>query len=163
MKLILQGILLTPPNSAPPLICQLLNGCWKTQPGDRLTFAEIHSKLKSRRRSHSSNDQDTWTQSTVTYVHLRHNDDNNVVVVDPNVEYLQTLPDLPVHHYTNTWKTDKKIKKKILSFPCFCFFRKRRKKNPKETLQKRNPVIFSWNVVNTHEKDEKRKEKKNLI
>ncbi|EFX87321.1 hypothetical protein DAPPUDRAFT_4188, partial [Daphnia pulex] len=46
VKLILQGILLTPPSSAPPLICQLLNGCWKTQPGDRLTFAEIHSKLK---------------------------------------------------------------------------------------------------------------------
>ena len=99
VKLILQGILLTPPNSAPPLICQLLNGCWKTQPGDRLTFAEIHSKLKSRRPH--SNDQETWTQSTVTYVHLRHNEDNNVVV-DPNVEYLQTLPDLPVHHYSNT-------------------------------------------------------------
>lgn len=98
VKLILQGILLTPPNSAPPLICQLLNGCWKTQPADRLTFAEIHSKLK--RHAHSSNDQETWTPSAVTYVHLRHDDD--IDQLDPNVEYLQTLPDLPVHHYTNT-------------------------------------------------------------
>ncbi|XP_057379874.1 tyrosine-protein kinase transmembrane receptor Ror-like [Daphnia carinata] len=95
VKLILQGILLTPPNLAPPLICQLLNGCWKTQPADRLTFAEIHSKLKRRARSN-----ETWTPSAVTYVHLRHDDD--IDQPDPNVEYLQTLPDLPVHHYTNT-------------------------------------------------------------
>lgn len=93
VKLILQGILLTPPNSAPPLICQLLNGCWKTQPADRMTFSEIHSKLKRRYLF----DDGPRTPSTVTYVHLRHNHVDN----HPD-EYLQTLPDLPVHHYSNT-------------------------------------------------------------
>lgn len=151
VKLILQGILLTPPNSAPPLICQLLNGCWKTQPGDRLTFAEIHSKLKSRRPH--SNDQETWTQSTVTYVHLRHNDDNNVVV-DPNVEYLQTLPDLPVHHYSNTWKTDKKKRR---SFRFLVFFKKKKKIQKK--LYKKETQSFSLEMFNTHKKMRKKRKK----
>jgi hypothetical protein len=151
VKLILQGILLTPPNSAPPLICQLLNGCWKTQPGDRLTFAEIHSKLKSRRPH--SDDQETWTQSTVTYVHLRHNDDNNVVV-DPNVEYLQTLPDLPVHHYSNTWKTDKKKRRSFR----FLVFSKRRKKS-KRNFTKKKPSHFLLKCL-THKKRWERKEKR---
>lgn len=99
VKLILQGILLTPPDLAPPLICQLLNGCWKTQPSDRITFAEIHSKLHRRNsfkqhRQNSSSSDDELSPKTVTYVHLRH---------ERNDDYLQPLPDLHPHHtYSNT-------------------------------------------------------------
>lgn len=107
VKLILQGILLTPPDLASPLICQLLNGCWKTQPSDRLTFAEIHSRLvkrhvqpvprKQRTRDSSGFESSSGSSSpqTVTYVHLRHQQQQ----LD---DYLQPLPDLPLHTYSNT-------------------------------------------------------------
>ena len=98
--MILQGILLTPPERAPPLICELLYGCWKTQPCDRLTFDEILSKLKTRLRTRSGSleslEAGTKTPSTVTYVHLRHDEQ-----MDGQPEYLQTLPDLPAHVYSN--------------------------------------------------------------
>ena len=55
VQLILDGILLIPPESAPLLICQILHGCWKSRPDDRLTFQQIDDQLMDDqrvRRSH---------------------------------------------------------------------------------------------------------------
>lgn len=45
VKLILQGIMLIPPDGCPPLICDLMRACWKTEPKDRTRFPEIWGKL----------------------------------------------------------------------------------------------------------------------
>ncbi|XP_077557953.1 BDNF/NT-3 growth factors receptor-like [Haemaphysalis longicornis] len=45
VKLILQGILLSPPEECPPHVCTVMAGCWKTEPRDRLTFDEIYKRL----------------------------------------------------------------------------------------------------------------------
>ncbi|CAL1289646.1 unnamed protein product [Larinioides sclopetarius] len=42
VKLILQGILLSTPENCPPFICNVMAGCWKTEPRDRLTFADVY-------------------------------------------------------------------------------------------------------------------------
>lgn len=59
IKLILDGIVLVPPKSASPLICQILRGCWKSRPDDRLSFQQIDDDLiadqrQRLRRSHNS-------------------------------------------------------------------------------------------------------------
>ncbi|KAL1432155.1 hypothetical protein MTO96_013490 [Rhipicephalus appendiculatus] len=45
VKLILQGILLSPPEECPPHVCTLMAGCWKTEPRDRLSFSDIYKRL----------------------------------------------------------------------------------------------------------------------
>ncbi|XP_071448591.1 muscle, skeletal receptor tyrosine protein kinase-like [Hetaerina americana] len=45
VKLILQGIMLIPPEDCPPLVCNLMRNCWKTEPKDRPSFAGLHSQL----------------------------------------------------------------------------------------------------------------------
>ncbi|GBN27798.1 hypothetical protein AVEN_105134-1 [Araneus ventricosus] len=42
VKLILQGILLSTPENCPPFICNVMASCWKTEPRDRLTFADVY-------------------------------------------------------------------------------------------------------------------------
>ncbi|XP_058807521.1 muscle, skeletal receptor tyrosine protein kinase-like isoform X1 [Phymastichus coffea] len=46
MKLILQGIMLIPPEDCPAYVCQLMRDCWKTEPRDRIRFAEIVERLE---------------------------------------------------------------------------------------------------------------------
>ena len=46
MKLILQGIMLIPPEDTPPYICQIMRDCWKTEPRDRLRFTDILERLE---------------------------------------------------------------------------------------------------------------------
>lgn len=45
VKLILQGIMLIPPEDCPPLIYDLMRSCWKTEPRDRIRFPDIFDKL----------------------------------------------------------------------------------------------------------------------
>ncbi|KAK5646760.1 hypothetical protein RI129_005224 [Pyrocoelia pectoralis] len=45
VKLILQGIMLIPPEDCPTIICDLMKACWKTEPRDRIKFSEIFDKL----------------------------------------------------------------------------------------------------------------------
>ncbi|GIY68764.1 NT-3 growth factor receptor [Caerostris darwini] len=45
VRLILQGILLSPPENCPPHICTIMAGCWKTEPRDRLTFQEVYHMI----------------------------------------------------------------------------------------------------------------------
>lgn len=45
-KLILQGIVLVPPEDCPRFACDLMRECWKTDPRDRINFDEICRKLE---------------------------------------------------------------------------------------------------------------------
>ncbi|XP_075212410.1 tyrosine-protein kinase transmembrane receptor Ror-like [Lycorma delicatula] len=46
LKLILQGIMLVPPEDSPFEICELMKSCWKSEPKDRIHFSEIYDHLK---------------------------------------------------------------------------------------------------------------------
>ncbi|XP_018579743.1 tyrosine-protein kinase transmembrane receptor Ror isoform X2 [Anoplophora glabripennis] len=46
VKLILDGIMLIPPEDCPSLICELMKNCWKTEPRHRITFPNICDKLE---------------------------------------------------------------------------------------------------------------------
>lgn len=46
VKLILDGIMLIPPDDCPSLICELMKNCWKTEPKHRITFSHICDKLE---------------------------------------------------------------------------------------------------------------------
>ncbi|GFX00440.1 pkinase_Tyr domain-containing protein [Trichonephila clavipes] len=45
VKLLIQGILLSPPENSPPFICTLMAGCWKTEVKDRLTFPKVYDMI----------------------------------------------------------------------------------------------------------------------
>ncbi|XP_049873784.1 tyrosine-protein kinase transmembrane receptor Ror-like isoform X2 [Pectinophora gossypiella] len=45
-KLILQGIVLVPPEDCPRFACELMRECWRSDPRDRITFDEICRKLE---------------------------------------------------------------------------------------------------------------------
>ncbi|KAG7311677.1 hypothetical protein JYU34_002730 [Plutella xylostella] len=46
-KLILQGIVLVPPEDCPRFACDLMRCCWRSDPKDRISFDEICSKLEA--------------------------------------------------------------------------------------------------------------------
>lgn len=46
VKLILQGIMLIPPDGCPSFICDLMRSCWKSEPKDRIKFPEICERLQ---------------------------------------------------------------------------------------------------------------------
>lgn len=46
VKLILDNIMLIPPDDCPSLICELMKNCWKTEPRHRITFPNICDKLE---------------------------------------------------------------------------------------------------------------------
>ncbi|CAH1992456.1 unnamed protein product [Acanthoscelides obtectus] len=46
VKLILDGIMLMPPEDCPMVICDLMRNCWKTEPRHRITFTSICEKLE---------------------------------------------------------------------------------------------------------------------
>ncbi|XP_025424056.1 tyrosine-protein kinase transmembrane receptor Ror-like [Sipha flava] len=47
LKLIHDGVLLDIPLDCPPVICVLMNGCWKSDPKERLRFVDVHDRLKN--------------------------------------------------------------------------------------------------------------------
>ncbi|KAK6623306.1 hypothetical protein RUM43_009158 [Polyplax serrata] len=46
VKMILQGIMLIPPDGCPSFICDLMRACWKSEPKDRIKFPDIYDQLK---------------------------------------------------------------------------------------------------------------------
>ncbi|KAG5892980.1 hypothetical protein JTB14_015024 [Gonioctena quinquepunctata] len=46
VKLILDGIMLIPPEDCPTLICDLMKNCWKTEPRHRIVFPNICERLE---------------------------------------------------------------------------------------------------------------------
>ncbi|XP_076245437.1 muscle, skeletal receptor tyrosine-protein kinase [Calliopsis andreniformis] len=100
VKLILQGIMLIPPEGCPPFICQLMRECWKTDPKDRIKFADILETLeKAQDESVKVTQQGTLPRPPQGPITVRTPD-----VLDPDGyllpapakphEYLQTLPAL---------------------------------------------------------------------
>ncbi|KAF5277699.1 hypothetical protein FQR65_LT03679 [Abscondita terminalis] len=66
VKLILQGIMLIPPEDCPALICDLMKTCWKTEPRDRIKFTEIYDKLD---KAYQNYDQLDCCGTTTKVVH----------------------------------------------------------------------------------------------
>ncbi|CAL1684805.1 unnamed protein product [Lasius platythorax] len=46
VKLILQGIMLLPPDECPPVVCQIMRDCWKMEPRERIKFPDILDRLE---------------------------------------------------------------------------------------------------------------------
>ncbi|KAL1513438.1 hypothetical protein ABEB36_002849 [Hypothenemus hampei] len=57
VKLILDGIMLIPPEDSPPLICELMKNCWKTEPKHRINFSVIKDMLEQAYSCCSSNNE----------------------------------------------------------------------------------------------------------
>lgn len=97
VRLILQGIMLIPPEDCPPTICELMRCCWKTEPRDRTNFATILDVLH---RASTSPIAPTLprppafpvTPQTAADV-LDAENYLKPLQLEPK-EYLQTLPDL---------------------------------------------------------------------
>lgn len=54
VKMILQGVMLIPPERCPPYICDLMKSCWKSEPKDRITFENIYEQLKKEWKERES-------------------------------------------------------------------------------------------------------------
>ncbi|KAF7996941.1 hypothetical protein HCN44_002587 [Aphidius gifuensis] len=50
VKLILQGIMLIPPEDCPTFICQIMSDCWKSEARDRCKFSDILEKLENEKK-----------------------------------------------------------------------------------------------------------------
>lgn len=46
VKLILQGIMLLPPDECPPIVCQIMRDCWKMESRERIKFPDILDRLE---------------------------------------------------------------------------------------------------------------------
>ncbi|RWS03740.1 BDNF/NT-3 growth factors receptor-like protein, partial [Dinothrombium tinctorium] len=87
VKLILQGILLIPPEDCPQFVYKLMAGCWKTEVKDRIKFPLIFDELFEncsterqqlivRRKESQSNDEeilDAENYLVPTASHFRNN------------------------------------------------------------------------------------------
>ncbi|XP_060518794.1 muscle, skeletal receptor tyrosine-protein kinase-like isoform X2 [Cylas formicarius] len=47
VKLILDGIMLIPPDDCPSVICNIMKNCWKTEPKHRIHFSNIKTELEA--------------------------------------------------------------------------------------------------------------------
>ena len=101
--------------------------------------------------------------STQTIKTLGHNQQSPTSIWDTTTTITSSIPTSNTFKLyrtcpsTTTLTHEKHTQKKRRSFRFLVFFQKKKKKNPKENLQKRNPVIFYWNVKhtkNTHKKKE---------
>ncbi|XP_076635602.1 muscle, skeletal receptor tyrosine protein kinase [Colletes latitarsis] len=98
VKLIFQGIMLIPPEECPPFACQLMRECWKTDPKDRIKFADILERLeKVQGKSIQQETLPRPPQGPVTIRTLDALDPDGYLLPAPTIphEYLQTLPILP--------------------------------------------------------------------
>ncbi|KAL0118602.1 hypothetical protein PUN28_009344 [Cardiocondyla obscurior] len=98
VKLILQGTMLVPPDECPPVICEIMQDCWKVEPRERIKFPDILDRLEKVQTVELAQ-QGTLPRPPQGPVLLRTPD-----VLDPDGyllpapaiprEYLQTLPAL---------------------------------------------------------------------
>lgn len=98
VTLILQGIMLIPPEECPPVICEIMRDCWKTDPRERIKFPDILDRLE---KADKLIPQETLPRPPQGPVTIRTPD-----VLDPDGyllpapmtprEYLQALPTLAV-------------------------------------------------------------------
>uniref|UniRef100_A0A1B6KVD3 Protein kinase domain-containing protein n=1 Tax=Graphocephala atropunctata TaxID=36148 RepID=A0A1B6KVD3_9HEMI len=95
VRLILQGIMLILPDDCPPFVCELMRNCWKTEPRDRISFAEILEILqKSSAHPPSTLPRPPAFPVTPQTVVEVLDAENYLKPLQPEPrEYLQTLPD----------------------------------------------------------------------
>ncbi|KAK7082957.1 hypothetical protein SK128_020951, partial [Halocaridina rubra] len=94
VKLILQGILLSPPDTCPAQVCDVMRRCWSTEPHDRIKFPDILTSLT--KILHGQSDTHPVSPSTpgpsITYSELCMHDE------DPPLDADQYLTPKKVEH-----------------------------------------------------------------
>ncbi|XP_054283639.1 muscle, skeletal receptor tyrosine protein kinase-like [Macrosteles quadrilineatus] len=99
VRLILQGIMLIPPEDCPPYICELMRCCWKTEPRDRTNFAEILQVLHRAAQTPQSSVQlslprpPAFPVTPQTAIEVLDAENYLKPLQTEPKEYLQTLPD----------------------------------------------------------------------
>ncbi|BES88348.1 TyrKc [Nesidiocoris tenuis] len=98
VKLILQGIMLIPPEETPQTICEVMRQCWRTEPKDRTDFNEIHEQLVRLSSQEMTNNLPRpppfiMTTSIPELPELEVEYYLKPQPVSPPHEYLQPLPD----------------------------------------------------------------------
>lgn len=89
-KLILQGIVLVPPEDSPRFACDLMRACWQSDPRDRIGFDEICTKLEIAAQSSGI------VAPAQIQRHLPPPQDSAGYLIPatrPSVEYLAPLPE----------------------------------------------------------------------
>ncbi|XP_066597332.1 tyrosine-protein kinase transmembrane receptor Ror-like isoform X2 [Prorops nasuta] len=95
VKLILQGIMLIPPDECPPTVCQIMRECWKTDPRDRIKFPDVLERLeKLKEKQISQGSLPRPPQSLVTIRSSDNVDDDGYLLPAPAIprNYIQPLP-----------------------------------------------------------------------
>lgn len=96
VKLIIQGIMLIPPEDCPAFICKIMRECWKSEPRDRTRFSEILETLeKNEEKTSLKGTLPRPPQGPVTFRSPDVLDSEGYLLPAPTVpcEYLQTLAD----------------------------------------------------------------------
>ncbi|XP_066948830.1 tyrosine-protein kinase transmembrane receptor Ror-like [Macrobrachium rosenbergii] len=107
MKLILQGILLSPPDTCPAQVCDVMRKCWATEPHDRIKFTDILTSLTRILHGNASEASPPLTPTTpgpsITYSELcMHGDTDHQLDADQYLmpkkaerrEYITVLSDV---------------------------------------------------------------------
>ncbi|XP_037085289.1 NT-3 growth factor receptor-like [Pollicipes pollicipes] len=71
VNLILQNILLVPPDTCPSAVCDIMDACWKSEPRDRTSFSDI--VLKLAHMSDAMKGHRYANVDAVPYTELEHN------------------------------------------------------------------------------------------
>ncbi|XP_012234031.2 high affinity nerve growth factor receptor-like isoform X1 [Linepithema humile] len=98
VKLILQGIMLMPPEECPPVICQIMRDCWKTDPRERIKFPDILDRLEKAGKLTQQETLPRPPQGPVTIRTPDVLDPDGYLLPAPTTprEYLQALPTLTI-------------------------------------------------------------------
>lgn len=91
--------MLIPPDECPPVVCEIMRECWKTEPRDRIKFPDILNRLEKPQGKLACRQQGTLPRPPQGPVTIRTPD-----ILDPDGyllpapaaprEYLQALPTL---------------------------------------------------------------------
>ncbi|XP_014234266.1 muscle, skeletal receptor tyrosine protein kinase-like isoform X1 [Trichogramma pretiosum] len=95
IKLILQGIMLIPPDDTPPYVCQIMRDCWKTEPRDRIRFVDVLERLgKAQDKPNQINSLPRPPPGPIKICSRDALDPDGYLLPSPAAvrEYLQTLP-----------------------------------------------------------------------
>ncbi|XP_026323679.1 tyrosine-protein kinase transmembrane receptor Ror-like [Hyposmocoma kahamanoa] len=89
-KLILQGIVLVPPEDCPRFACELMRECWRSDPRDRINFDEICRKLEV---ASTTNGQTTQIRLPRPPPPPQDSAGYLIPAPRPPADYLATIPD----------------------------------------------------------------------
>ncbi|CAH1130539.1 unnamed protein product [Ceutorhynchus assimilis] len=95
VKLILDGIMLIPPEDCPALICELMKNCWKTEPKHRATFTFIKDVLDEAYYNKSMEKKDVSLKKKLTDIDGGHVSIKNEKRTNHKPKTLPRPPPLP--------------------------------------------------------------------